>query len=88
MIKPGPDDGGASHEHQIPPGSQRFTPGSFTQQTLGPVADDGASDAPTRHDGNPTRGAVRLGGRDNQNNERVGVRSSFTPHPLDFGCAS
>lgn len=85
----GPNDRGAGNQKEIPPRLDRLAAQRLTQQPLGPIAHNGAADLATGHDGGPglrfRRG--KGAGRDH-NNKRVGVRSSFTPHPLDIGCAS
>lgn len=87
--EPGAYDGGSRHEDQIPTRLEALVSQRLAQQPLGSISNDRAADFAPRHHSGPTgRRDLGWGGRRDDNDERVGVRSSFTPHPLDIGCAS
>lgn len=80
-----PDDRGAGNQHHVPTGLDPFAPDGLTQQSFGAITHNGAADPAARHHGSAALKRIfQSVGRDD-NNERVGVRSSFTPHPLNIG---
>jgi len=85
----GTDKSWTGHENQVPTlgWRARLKPHRFPQQPLGPVSDHRRPHFFAGHKATATGrgGSLRFGypPTSNQNGERVGMRSSFTPHPLD-----
>ena len=83
--QPRPDDARAGDQHHVPAGLDPLVSHGLAQKPLGSIANNRAADAATCHYSAAALGRVFQSLRRDDNNKRVGVRSSFTPHPLNIG---